>query len=171
MRDLDRERFDRCYRDHGDALRRLARVYAAMPADVEDLFQDVWFAIWRALPSFRGECSERTYVYRIAHNRGLTHRTRRSAGRVVAVDRVPEIEDPAARPDERAETSARAERLLDAVRALPDSLKQVVVLQLEGLGNQEIAEVTGLSESNVGVRLSRARSALRQRLAPIMGER
>ncbi|MGE0552170.1 MAG: RNA polymerase sigma factor [Gemmatimonadales bacterium] len=163
-------RFERCYQEYGEALRRLARVYAPTHADVDDLAQDIWFAVWRALPSFRGDCSERTYIYRIAHNRGLTFRSRLSDGRLRALEAVPEIEDPGVRPDARAEERSRAERLLEAVRALPDTFKQVVVLHLEGLGNQEIAAVTGLSESNVAVRLSRARGVLRDRLGPIMEE-
>jgi len=170
MRPQSSERFERCYHDYGEALRRLAWVYAPGHADVDDLVQDIWFAVWRALPSFRGDCSERTFIYRIAHNRGLTFRTRASDRRLRALEVVPEIEDPKTRPDARAEQRSRAERLLEAVRALPDSFKQVVVLHLEGLGNQEIAAVTGLSESNVAVRLSRARAALRDRLAPIMEE-
>lgn len=45
----------------------------------EDLTQDIALALWNALPSFHGECSERTFVYRIAHNRGVNHLVRRRA--------------------------------------------------------------------------------------------
>jgi RNA polymerase sigma factor (sigma-70 family) len=158
-------RFDRLHAAYGAPLRRLALVYASDPADSDDLLQDIWFAVWRALPSFRGDCSERTFVYRIAHNRGLTHRTR--TRRHEPVEGHPELPDPGAGPDVRADQRLRAQRLLRAVADLPVLWREVVVLHLEGLGNQEISDVTGLSESNVGVRLSRARAALRERLGPL----
>ena len=69
--------FDRLIAAHGPGLRRLAQGYADGPADADDLFQDICFALWRALPSFRGESTERTFAFRIGHNRGLTHRSRK----------------------------------------------------------------------------------------------
>jgi DNA-directed RNA polymerase specialized sigma24 family protein len=72
-----RERFDRIMREHGTGLNRAARSYARTDADAQDLAQELGLAIWGALPRFRGECSERTFVYRIAHNRGVNHLWRR----------------------------------------------------------------------------------------------
>lgn len=165
MPDAGHHRFDRLHTEYGAALRRLAHVYAFGPADVDDLLQEIWLAIWRALPSFRGDCSERTFLYRIAHNQGITSRRRtRPAG---PDDVLAGLPDPGPAPDELADRSLRADWLLGAVRGLPDSLRSVVVLHLEGLGNQEIAAVTGLSETNVGARLSRARVQLRRQLEPV----
>ena len=162
--------FERLHREYGAALHRLALAYARQPADAEDLLQDIWLGVWRALPSFRGDCSERTFIYRIGHNRGLTFRSRRPPA---PVDPALGLDVPDSRegPDVLAERSGRWRMLLDAVRALPESLRQVVVLHLEGLGNQEIAAVTGLSENNVAVRLSRARHRLRTLLQPIEEDR
>src|SRR5678815_5486792 len=72
-----RERFDRLVRAFGAAVSRTARSYAASGAEREDLEQDIAVAIWRGLPSFRGDCSERTFVLRIAHNQALSSVTRR----------------------------------------------------------------------------------------------
>ena len=69
-------RFGRILQAHGPSLRRLASAYARDSSDADDLLQDICFAIWRALPGFRGECSERTFVFRIGHNRGLSFRMR-----------------------------------------------------------------------------------------------
>src|SRR3954469_13757464 len=57
-------------------VRRLCAAYAFDAADREDLFQDIFLAVWRALPGFRGEASTRTWLYRIAHNVALTSQTR-----------------------------------------------------------------------------------------------
>ena len=71
------QRFDRLLVSYGPSLARLAASYARRASEQDDLFQEVAFAIWRALPGFRGECSERTFVFRIAHNRGISYRARR----------------------------------------------------------------------------------------------
>src|SRR5262249_22003218 len=114
--------------------------------------------IWLALPRFRGDSSERTFVFRIGHNQGITHRRRRRpAGSLDAAERLPdERVDPAsaaALQDER-------ERLEAAIRRLPEGSRHVVVLSLEGLSQREIAAVLGLQENTVAARLSRARRAL-----------
>jgi RNA polymerase sigma-70 factor (ECF subfamily) len=69
-------RDDRCVRllqEHDRALRRLAASYERDPSKQQDLIQDIWLGVWQALPRFRGECSERTFVFRIAHNRAVSH--------------------------------------------------------------------------------------------------
>jgi RNA polymerase sigma-70 factor, ECF subfamily len=156
-------RFDQILARDGAALNRVAGSYEANPQLREDLFQEICLAIWQALPRFRGESSERTFVFRIAHNRGLSHCWRRKA----MPRTMPEDAEPQARgPDpeaEAAQAQGRA-RLLDAVRSLPLGLRQVVTLTLEGLSTKEVSDVLEISENNVAVRLSRARDALRTAL-------
>ena len=155
------ERYDRILRREGAALRRVAAAYEADPGRREDLFQEICLAVWRALPRFRGEASERTFVFRIAHNRGLTHRSRRPTA-AAEIEEAETVVDP--RPDPEAEVSdmQRRERLRAAVLALELEPRQVISLTLEGLSPKEIAGVLGITENNVAVRLSRARRALRQ---------
>ena len=162
------ERYERLLGEHGDALRRVAGSYAD-PGRREDLFQDVCLAIWQALPRFRGDASERTFLFRIAHNRGLSHSWRRRP-RATRLDRAESVADPLPGPEARADASQRRARLRHAVRALPLSARQVVTLSLEGLSHRQIGEVLGISENNVAVRLSRARGALRRSLETAWGE-
>lgn len=150
---------------YGPALARLAHTYTHTASDAEDLLQEVSFALWQALPGFRQECSERTFVYRVAHNRASTWR-RRHARHAVTDTLDDAVPDPAPWADADVIGRHRAERLRRAVRQLPPSLEQVIVLRLEGLRDAEIAEVMGISEGNVAVRLTRARAALRT----ILGE-
>ena len=58
---------------HEPALRRLAASYERDPALREDLVQEMLLALFRALPAWRRECSERTFVYRVANHRALSH--------------------------------------------------------------------------------------------------
>lgn len=156
---------------HGAALRRLAASYEADPSRCDDLFQEICLAIWRALPSFRGESSERTFVFRIAHNRGSTHGLRqrnRAAFETPTLDdsameRAPI--DPGRDPEATTLALDQQRRLVAAIRRLPLGARQVLTSTLEGIPQREIAEILGISESNVAVRLHRARQRMRRELA------
>jgi RNA polymerase sigma factor (sigma-70 family) len=148
---------------HGASLSRLAGSYARGPGDRDDLLQEILVAIWRAMPRFRGECSERTFVFRIAHNRAIAFITRRQLPQA-GEDSGIEIEDAKPNPEEALSTEQQGKRLMDAVQSLPVNQRQVVTLMLEGFSYAEIADVLGITETNVGARLTRARQMLRQRL-------
>jgi RNA polymerase sigma-70 factor (ECF subfamily) len=154
-------RFDRLLADNGPALTRLAASYTSTAADRDDLLQEIALCIWRGLPQFRGECSERTFLFRIAHNRAVTHITRR---RTEASAEDFDIPDTRPNPEAGLAREQQGERLRSAVHALPLLYRQVVTLMLEGMDYAEIAQVLGISESNVGARLSRARQMLRESL-------
>ena len=153
------EQFERVARLYGAALGRLAAAYERNQHEREDLVQDILFALWRALPSFRGECSERTFVYRVAHNRALTHR-RRSRQQPASLEHAASVADPGADPGERAVELQKREHLLAAIQRLSPAHRQVVTLRLEDLSNAEIADVLGVNENTVAIRLTRARKAL-----------
>lgn len=82
------DRFLRLYEQYGPALERLAGAYATAREDREDLVQEIAAALWRALPAYRAESSERTWLYRIAHNVAITAavRQRRHEHREIAPD-------------------------------------------------------------------------------------
>lgn len=149
-------------REHARPVERLIASYARSEADRADLRQDIALALWTALPSFRGDCSERTFVLRIAHNRAMTHLAKRGA----PMDMVDDHEDDVAattgkNPALVYERREMGSRILAAVRAMPIPLRQVTTLLLEGLSHREIAAVLGITENNVGVRANRARAAIR----------
>jgi RNA polymerase sigma factor (sigma-70 family) len=153
-------RFDRVISVHGAALRRLAATYTRTATDRDDLFQEIALALWKALPRFRGECSERTFVFRVAHNRGIAHVTRsRNPG--ADPDEVAALVDQSPNPETALVRGQQGERLLAAIQQLPLGQRQVVALILEELSYAEIADVLGISEANVGTRLTRARQALK----------
>ena len=156
------EQFDRILAADGAALARLAAGYTNTPSDRDDLLQEIAMAVWRALPRFRGECSERTFLFRIAHNRAIAHLSRIRAQPVATGEL--EASDPSPDPETGLAQEQRAENLRRAIHRLPLVYRQVIILSLEGLGYREIAEVLGVSENNVGARLTRARQMLRDSL-------
>ena len=156
-------REERCVRllhEFDRPLRRLVSSYERDAVRQQDLVQEIWLAVWQALPRFRGECSERTFVFRIAHNRAISHVDYSHRRRAEPLDEDAQIV--AADPDPEHSLSAkqRHERLLAAVQQLDVGPRQVVVLALEGISHAEIAEIVGITENNVAVRLSRARAVL-----------
>ncbi len=154
--------FDRLIAANGPALTRLAASYTNTLSDRDDLIQEIAMALWQALPGFRSECSERTFLFRIAHNRAIAHLAR-SRSQPVTGEEV-EVHDTAPDPETGLARQQRVENLRRAIHQLPLVYRQVITLSLEGLGYGEIAEVLGISESNVGVRLTRARQILRESL-------
>ncbi|MBI3448454.1 MAG: RNA polymerase sigma factor [Acidobacteria bacterium] len=160
-RSLLEARYQRLLREHGGAISRLASGYERIAGRREDLVQEIALAIWQALPRFRGDCSEKTFVYRIAQNRCLTHALRRKPGGNSLEGAAPPV-DLRPGPESAALAADLKERLLAAIRALALPYRQVITLVLEEMSHAEIAEVLGLTENNVGVRLNRAREKLRE---------
>lgn len=160
------QQFDRILAEHGPAISRLAFSYEAIAGIREELVQEIAMAIWKALPHFRGECSERTFVFRIAHNRGLSHASRRRPAHE-PLDELTDADhpaDPQPDPEARAAQTLDRARLASAIQALPLAQRQITVLMLEGLSHSEMAEVLGTTENNVAVRLTRVKAALKQSL-------
>jgi RNA polymerase sigma factor (sigma-70 family) len=147
-------------REHGSMIKRIAASYESDDFLVEELVQETLLAVWKALPSFRGEASIRTFVARIATNRAITH-VKQAVKRGSSV---PLSEDlPATGNGPEADVIALDEglRLLEAVRTLPLGYRQVALLTLEGLSAEEVAGALGISVNAVAVRMSRAKDLLR----------
>jgi RNA polymerase sigma-70 factor (ECF subfamily) len=146
-------------------LRRLAWSYEHDPAGREDLFQEIAMALWTALPRFRGESSERTWVYRVAHNTALTFTASRQRRTGRELPEEPRQEPAFAASQEREAIEQQRRNLLwTAVLALPVDERQIVVLHLEGLSAMEIEAITGVSAGAVATRLTRVRQKLATQL-------
>lgn len=144
-------------------LSRIAAAYEANPALREELSQEILLAVWRALPTWRGEASVRTFAARIAHNRAVDHVARQAARpRSAMLDEA--LPSSAPSPLETLERRDTQERLLAAVRGLPLPLRQVTIQTLEGFTPAEIAEVLGVNANTVSIRLTRAKAALRTQM-------
>ena len=151
-------------RHSGEVLGYLARFFGDREM-ATDLTQDVFLKVIAAADDFRGDSSFRTFLFRIAHNHCVNHIVRRRP--TASLQELELDPEDGARPVEARLTDAQqSARLHDAVRRLPLIQRQVVMLALEDLDYAEIAAVLGITETNVGVRLNRARASLRK----MMGE-
>lgn len=155
--------FDQVEKEFGPLIRRIAVSYEADSGSAEELVQDIHFALWLALPSFRGQSSLRTFVARIATNRAISH-VRRSVRSPLSVELSEDLPAGELTPEHQAIAEDQQARLIASVQALPLSLRQVALLTLEGLALAEISDVLGISANAVAIRLSRARDVLRRNL-------
>jgi RNA polymerase sigma-70 factor (ECF subfamily) len=157
--------FDAWLTAHGGIVVRTARGFAT-GADRDDLEQEILFAIWRAIPAFRGGSSVSTFLYRVAHNAALTWK-RAERGRTarelrLAAD-LPHAEA-AAEPTPETDTPRRLDRLYEAIHELAPLDRSLLLLSLDGVAYAEMAEIHGISTNLVGVRLNRARRVLTTKL-------
>jgi RNA polymerase sigma-70 factor (ECF subfamily) len=142
-------------------------------AEAEDLTQETFVRVQRGLPTFRGEASLSTWIYRIATNVSLDH-LRRSATRQAKAaisleetqsDREWVLDETASSPEQVAAQSEMSACVQGFIRDLPPSYRTVMVLHdLQGLKNREIADVLECSLSTAKIRLHRARKKLRATL-------
>ena len=160
MTSADRATLDRLLRDYAGFAHRLAASYEADREAARDLTQEILVAVWRAWPAFRRQCSERTYVARVAHLRIATH-----VERAVRQPRRGELADdiPAAgpTPEEQVMQHDERARLVALVRTLPLAYREVALLLLEDFTPAEVAETLGISTNAVAIRSTRAREMLR----------
>ncbi len=157
-------RFERWLADHAAVLHHVANGFAE-GADRHDLMQELLLALWRAAPAFRGRALPSTFIYRVAHNTALTWKRsqrnyRNRLERFEQLDAVPERDGDARAARER-ET---LELLYAQIRQLPPVDRSLLLLHLDGLSYAEMAELHGLSETNVGARLTR----LKQKISAAM---
>lgn len=144
----------------GAAIERLARSYELDESKRQDLLQNIHLNLWRSFERFGGQCSLRTWVYRVAHNVAATHvidERRRRSGSHVGLHEL-DVREVGVAPD--ADRRVLVSRLMELIQRLRPLDRELVVLYLEGLNATEIADVMGLSAGNVATRISRVKRLL-----------
>ena len=142
-------------RDHLGILHRITRAYAES-ADQHDLMQELMLAVWKSAPAFRGGSAPSTFIYRVALNRALTWRRSETGRKRRATDLDAEWHAVVHQPADGAE-AALLDRLYSAIRQLRPVDRALMLMALDGVAHSEIARIHDFSETNVGVRLNRAR--------------
>ena len=162
MNSPDEKQFLDLINENRPKILKVCRVYAWNAADRDDLYQEILFQIWRALPGLKQDTHANTWLYRIALNTSISFVRRRAARGGPAVPLAHEqlthhIESRQTRDDGAEEQLAR---LYDAIAQLNEVEKALVTLFLEDFSYEEMAEVLGLSPGNVGVMLHRVKKQL-----------
>jgi RNA polymerase sigma-70 factor (ECF subfamily) len=164
--------FEEWLRQYGGLILRIARSYTRTDEDRDDLAQEILLQLWRSLPRFAGQASASTWIYRVALNTALAwqrsdRRRRWRQSPLVEIENIPATDtDAAARLDNEQVVA----RLYAAIRSLPKLDAALVLLYLDDLSYREMAEVLGISESNVGVKLNRAKKQLAELMKEVAHE-
>jgi len=154
--------FNRWLGEYGGAVLKVARAYTLTTEDRQDLAQEILLQVWSSLPQFQARASASTWVYRVALNTALSwnHKERRRQSRQRPIFEVEDVSIADPPSHEQVAQRDAVERLYGAIHELPKADAALVLLYLDGLSYRDMAEVLGISESNVGVKLNRARRAL-----------
>lgn len=159
---MDREEaFVKTIREHEGLILKITSFYADDRRDQQDLYQEIVYQLWKGFDSFRGESKFSTWMYRVGLNTAITQlKDRKKLPGTVPVEewmlKASDTGDPA--------FEERIRVLYSQIRQLNDLEKGLILLSLEGKTYAEIAEIMGLSATNVGTRLSRIKAKLKERV-------
>lgn len=156
---MDETQFLKLIAENQAIIHKICRLYRDSREDREDLFQEIIYQLWRAIPSFKGEAKVSTWLYRVALNTAIASFRKKK----------PDVSYSTSLPDLPEETQSeelgiRQERLFAALKQLDDSEKAIITLYLEELSYQQIAEITGINENYVGVKLNRIKNKIQKLL-------
>lgn len=162
MTDAERNRiFEGWIEAHKAILFKVARAYGATHSDREDLFQEIALQVWHSVEAFRDEAKVSTWIYRVALNTALAWKRKgrkhdhgrqdiEAAGGVL-------IDPPGRDP--------RLEWIYQRIAELDEVNRSLALLMLDGFSYRDMSQILGLSESNVGVKINRIKTALAAQLA------
>ena len=155
--------FEQIVAEYGPLIARIAMTYEADATLREDLVQQIFLAVWQALPSYRADASLKTFIAKIAQNRAISFVARQvRQGPVAELPEQIEAEEPD--PEETAIAASERKVLLDATRRLPLPQREVIILVLEGFSYAEIADMLSIAPNALALRLSRAKASLKKML-------
>jgi RNA polymerase sigma factor (sigma-70 family) len=152
---MDEAPFLGLIKEHQAMIHKICYLYRDSREDREDLFQEIVFQLWKGWPTFKGDAKVTTWMYRVALNTSIAvFRKKRPDIEYTMV--LPDL------PDEQVneELALRHEQLFAALRQLSDDEKAIITLYFEEMSYKQIAEVVGINENYVGVKLNRIKAKL-----------
>lgn len=148
---------DKIISEYGDSILKICIGYSKSQEDSKDLYQDVLLNIWKGLESFKGNSEVKTWVYRIAINTCLLNK-RKIRVKTVEFDPVKHVlSDTLFNINNK---NSQLDKLLELIHKMPKKDRSILLLYLEGFSYKEISEVIGITVSNVGVKINRAKNFL-----------
>ena len=144
--------FKNIYHQYNQQIYRLCLGYTNDDAWAKDILQDTFIAVWKNLPKFRGDANVGTWIFRIAVNNCLKQLKKQSKEKTSEINM--EIKAP------EVEVNPRIVKLRKLIAALPEVDRLIISMELEEVPQAEIAEVLGMSNGNVRVRIHRIKETL-----------
>src|SRR4030042_474930 len=138
---------------------KISRAYTNSVHDKEDLINDITLELWKSFGRFKGDSKISTWIYRIALNTSMNYKRKREKDRLFFLDDLKQIENQSwliEQPD-----SSHSEILYQCIDELNQLNKAIILLYLDGNSHDEISEITGISKTNVGTRISRIKEQIK----------
>lgn len=147
--------------EHQDLIRKVAAMYYKNRADQEDAFQEILVNLWKAYPTFRGESKITTWMYRVALNTVISG-FRKASNRVQRNRSDVNISDELIKPERDQVSNEDIDVLYQSIERLTDIEKAVIMLYMEEKTYEDIAEIMGMTRTNVGVKINRIKKKLQK---------
>lgn len=135
---------------------KVCSIYCNHREDYEDLFQEITYHAWKGYKNFRGEAKFSTWLYRIALNTAISSFRKRRP----SIDFVEVLPDTVFTSTN--EIDEQKQQLIAAIKQLNEGERAIIALYLEEMSYQEIAEVIGTTDNNIGVKINRIKNKLHQ---------
>lgn len=159
----EEKRFVSLINDHQGLIHKICILYENDPEVRNDLFQEIVLQLWKSFSSFRGEAKISTWMYRIALNTAISRFRKQT--RLVKTEDLRElhlnISDSGG--DDREENF---QKLQWAIHQLSEIERAMIMMALEEIPYDEIAETVGITQNNVRVRMNRIREKLKKLMCP-----
>jgi RNA polymerase sigma-70 factor (ECF subfamily) len=143
---------------HQGILFKVSRMYCGDEECQKDLFQEIVLQLWKSYPNFNQQSKFSTWMYRVALNTAIAQ-FRSSQKEIISFKSVVPTDYPEENEPEKNEDTAI---LYKAIGRLNKAEKSLIILYLDNFKYAEIAEITGISVSNVGVKINRIKSKLQK---------
>lgn len=153
------ETLEQLIENNKEKIFRICKIYAVAPLEPQDLFQEVIFAIWKSLPTFKSNSSVDTWIYRITLNICLRSKQKsdKTYKKTLQLESIQFI--PAEVPIENNQQE-KYNALTSCISKLNNENKAIIILYLEELKYKKIAEITGLTENHIAVKMKRIKKIL-----------
>jgi len=151
------EDFLKILSEYQGIIHKVNLIYFKTASDREDNFQEVVFQLWKSFPTLKDRSKIGSWMYAVAINTAISKI--RKDSKFVLMDTLPDTEY--ADDEENIENRINSEQLLGAIQKLNEVDKSIILLYLEEYSYEQIASIIGISSSNVGVRINRAKKQLK----------
>jgi RNA polymerase sigma-70 factor (ECF subfamily) len=139
---------------------KICRVYTRSSDDLNDLYQEAVIQLWKAMPGFAGNAKVSTYIYRVVLNTALIHKRKERRRQAREEEGAQQLVEHAFETTRDEQDLPTIEMLYAAIHKLRKEDRMIIILYLEQKSYDEIAEITGLTKVNVGVRINRIKERL-----------
>lgn len=159
MKDIKEQFLDILEKNIGIII-KISRVYTKVEQDREDLINDITLELWKSFKNFKGDSKISTWIYRVSLNISMNYKRKKKNNSLFNSLNDFKKEDTHIWLEEE-DTSSELEAIYDCIDELNKINKAIILLYLDGNSHEEISDITGISKTNVGTRISRIKDQIR----------